>query len=61
MTDDLIARLATDLKPVRPNALPRLLLGTVMASGVVAAIAMLARGTGRPRAPYDQIILIEER
>ncbi|MGV8854380.1 MAG: NrsF family protein [Devosia sp.] len=41
MTDELIARLATDLKPVRPNALPRLLMGTVMASGVVAAIAML--------------------
>ena len=28
---------------------------------IEAAIAMLARGTGRPRAPYDQIILIEER
>jgi hypothetical protein len=28
---------------------------------IEAAIAMLARGTGRPKAPYDQIILIEER
>ena len=41
MTDDLIARLATDLKPVRSNALPRLLMGAVLVSGVVAAIAML--------------------
>tara|TARA_R110002124_G_scaffold114535_41_gene269612 strand:- start:22656 stop:23294 length:639 start_codon:yes stop_codon:yes gene_type:complete len=41
MTDDLIARLSTDLKPVRRNALQRLIVGTVLASGVVAAIAML--------------------
>jgi hypothetical protein len=48
MTDELIARLATDLKPVRPNALPRLILGSVLVGGVIAAIAMLA-GLG-PRA-----------
>jgi len=41
MTDDLIARLATDLKPVRPDALPRLIMGAVLVSAVVAAIAML--------------------
>ena len=28
---------------------------------IEAAITMLARGSGRPKAPYDQIILIEER
>ncbi len=28
---------------------------------IEAAIATLARGTGRPEAPYDQITLIEER
>ncbi|MBS3847429.1 DUF1109 domain-containing protein [Devosia sp. BSSL-BM10] len=42
MTDELIDRLSSDLKPVRHNALPRLVVGAVMASGVVAAIAMLA-------------------
>lgn len=42
MTDDLIARLATDLKPVRPDALPRLVLGAVLVSAVIAAIGMLA-------------------
>ena len=41
MTDELIARLADDLKPVRPNALPRLLIGAVLVSAVVAAVAML--------------------
>lgn len=28
---------------------------------IEAAITLLARGTKRPKAPYDQIILIEER
>ena len=28
---------------------------------IEAAIALLARGSGRPKAPYDQIILIEDR
>ena len=29
MTDDLIARLSADLKPVRPMAMQRLLLGAL--------------------------------
>lgn len=40
MTDDLIARLAADLKPVRPMAIQRLLLASVLLSGIVAIIAM---------------------
>ena len=40
MTDDLIARLSSDLKPVRPMAMQRLLLGAVLLSGTVAVIAM---------------------
>lgn len=42
MTDDLIPCLTTDLKPVSTSAMPRLILGAVLVSGVVAAIAMLA-------------------
>ena len=42
MTDDLIARLSSDLKPVRPMAMQRLLLGATLLSGVVAVVAMLA-------------------
>lgn len=41
MTDDLIARLSADLKPVRPMAMQRQLVGALMVSGIVAAIAML--------------------
>ena len=41
MTDDLIARLSADLKPVRPMAMARLLVGALLLSGVVAVIAML--------------------
>jgi len=41
MTDDLITRLSADLKPVRPMAMQRLLLGALLLSGVAAAIAML--------------------
>lgn len=41
MTDDLIARLAGDLKPVRRMAMQRLLLGAVLLSGIVAALFML--------------------
>lgn len=48
MTDDLIARLSTDLKPVRRMAMQRLLLGALLLSGVVAAIAMLALLGMRP-------------
>jgi hypothetical protein len=48
MTDELIARLADDLKPVRPMAMQRLLLGAVLISGVVAALAMLVLLGMRP-------------
>lgn len=41
MTDDLIARLSADLKPVRPMAMQRLLVGALLVSGVVAVLAML--------------------
>lgn len=40
MTDDLIARLSADLKPVRPMAMQRLLLAAVVLSGIVAVVAM---------------------
>lgn len=40
MTDDLIVRLAADLKPVRSMAMQRLLLGAVVLSGIIAAIGM---------------------
>ncbi|KQX40236.1 hypothetical protein ASD04_06275 [Devosia sp. Root436] len=48
MTDDLIARLSADLKPVRRTAMPRLLIGALLVSGVVAAIAMLTLLGMRP-------------
>lgn len=41
MTDDLIARLSADLRPVRPMALQRLLLGALLLSAIVAIVAML--------------------
>lgn len=40
MTDDLIHRLSSDLKPVRASAMSRLLLGVVVVSAIIAAIAM---------------------
>ena len=40
MTDDLITRLSADLKPVRPMAMQRLLLGAVVLTGIVAIVAM---------------------
>jgi hypothetical protein len=40
MTDDLITRLSADLKPVRPMAMQRLLVGAVVVSGLVAAVMM---------------------
>ena len=40
MTDDLIARLSTDLKPVRRMAMARLLIGATVLSTVVAIAAM---------------------
>jgi len=48
MTDDLIARLSADLKPVRPMAMQRLLIGAILLSGIVAVIAMLALLGMRP-------------
>lgn len=41
MSDDLIARLSADLKPVRRMAMQRLLIGAVLVSGVTAILAML--------------------
>jgi hypothetical protein len=40
MTDDLIARLSADVRPVRRGILWQLLIGALLAGGVVAAIAM---------------------
>jgi hypothetical protein len=40
MTDDLIARLSTDLKPVRRMAMARLLIGASVLSTIVAIVAM---------------------
>lgn len=40
MTDDLIARLAADLRPVRPKAMQRLLIGATVLSTLVAIVAM---------------------
>jgi hypothetical protein len=40
MTDDLIARLSTDLKPVRRMAMARLLVGATVLSTIVAIVAM---------------------
>jgi len=48
MTDELIARLSADLKPVRPMALQRLLFGALLLSGGGAVIAMLALLGMRP-------------
>ncbi|KKB85341.1 hypothetical protein VW29_06620 [Devosia limi DSM 17137] len=41
MTDELIARLSADLKPVRPRAMQRLLLGAVLLSAIIAITAMI--------------------
>jgi len=41
MTDDLITRLSADLKPVRPMAMQRLLIGALLLSAILAVIAML--------------------
>ena len=40
MTDDLIARLSADLRPVRRGILWQLLIGALVVGGIVAAIAM---------------------
>lgn len=41
MTDDLINRLASEVKPVRPLAMQRLLLGAVLLTGSFAVVSML--------------------
>jgi hypothetical protein len=41
MSDELIARLASNLKPVRPLAMQRLIFGAVLLSGAIAVVAML--------------------
>lgn len=41
MTDDLIARLSADLKPVPRGAMFRLVLGAVMVGAIISSIAML--------------------
>lgn len=48
MTDELIARLSSDLRPVRPMAIYRLLLGSVLAGTVVSAAVMLVWPGLRP-------------
>ncbi|TNM63767.1 DUF1109 domain-containing protein [Aliirhizobium smilacinae] len=45
MTDDLIDRLATDLKPVRPGALGRLLACTLL-PGLILSAALILLGHG---------------
>jgi hypothetical protein len=40
MTEDLIVRLSTDLKPVRRMAMARLLIGATVLSTIVAIVAM---------------------
>ncbi len=56
-------RLAADLRLVgsRPSHQDAYVWMAGHKHKIQAAIAMLARGSGRPRAPYDQITLIEER
>lgn len=58
MTDDLIARLAADLKPVRPLAMQRLLIGVLLASGVVAVFVMLMLLGMRPDMPSAAVTMI---
>jgi hypothetical protein len=40
MTDDLIARLSADLRPVRRGIMWQLLIGALLVGGILAAIAM---------------------
>jgi hypothetical protein len=48
MTDELIVRLSSNLTPVRPMAMQRLLLGALLASSLVAISAMLVLLGMRP-------------
>ncbi|MEX0367198.1 MAG: hypothetical protein AB3N22_14075 [Ruegeria sp.] len=56
-------RLAADMRLIgaRPSHQTAYVWMAENKEKIEAAIAMLARGTGRPKAPFDQITLIEER
>lgn len=56
-------RLAADfrLRGARPSHQTAYVWMAENKNRIEAAIARLARGSGRPRAPFDQITLIEER
>ncbi len=56
-------RLAADLRLVgaRPSHQDAYVWMAAHNDKIEAAITQLARGRGRPRAPFDQITLIEER
>ncbi len=56
-------RLAADMRLIgaRPSHQTAYVWMAEHKDKIEAAIATLARGTGRPKAPYDQITLIEER
>ena len=58
MTEDLIARLSADLKPVRPMAMQRLLIGALLASGILAVVAMLMLLGMRPDMPTAAVTMI---
>ncbi len=51
MSDDLIARLSADLRPVRANAIPRLLAAASVCGAIVAALVMVWRLGMRPDLP----------
>ncbi len=56
-------RLAADLRLIaaRPSHQDAYVWMAAHKDKIEAAIARLARGQGSPRAPYDQITLIEDR
>ncbi|WP_372572917.1 hypothetical protein [Ruegeria jejuensis] len=56
-------RLAADLRLIgsRPSHQTAYVWMAENKKKITAAIEILARGTGRPKAPFDQIILIEDR
>jgi len=56
-------RLAADLHLIgaRPSHQTAYVWMAEHRTKIEAAITKLARGTGRPKAPFDQITLIEER
>ncbi|MBE1284712.1 MAG: hypothetical protein GJ676_15480 [Rhodobacteraceae bacterium] len=56
-------RLAADLRIIgaRPSHQEAYVWMAAHKQKIEAAIAKLARGARRPKAPFDQIILIEER